>query len=154
MNRLVLILAIIFQGATAYAADLPSATISCERENADDVYIVHGTVEFPQGFEFYGPHMNKLAGQMNFAFADGNSVAYTKVTGHQIRRARRNEPDFYTFIATSQTGEMIQMYLRTEGYHEGFAFGEVVRQSGKTYSARSKIELDLKLKYNYREPGH
>lgn len=145
MKKLVFLLSMALQGATLLAAEIPSANILCEREDAKDVYLVNGSVQFPNGFEFYGPAMNKFVGKLNFAFADGteNSVAYTEVKGHQIQRARYNEPDFWTFIATSQSGETITLILRTSGYNSELAFGDVERQNGDKYSARCKVEVKL-----------
>lgn len=154
MKYLALVILTAFQYTTVLASEVPTATITCTRKVPGDVFIIGGTVQFNSGFEFYGPAMNKFVGKLSFGFADGtdNSVAYTTVQGNQVRRGRANEPDFWNFIAVSQKGELIQMTLRSEGFHEGFLFGDIQRQNGQHYSASCQIQMKVPASENNPRP--
>ena len=148
MKNFMIIVLTILQGSLTFAANRSKANIICDRKAASDVYHLEAYLLFPKGFISYGPTKNELNGEMNFSFLDGtdNSVAYTQVSGYQVKGAQFGHPDFWVFRAVSKKGEIITVDLRSDtvGYddYKGFLYGTIARQNGQKYSAICRFKIN------------
>jgi len=156
MKKLFLIVLMAFAGVSAWADEVRTAKIQCNGQQPDDVYYVQAELQFPGGYVNYGPSRNTFEGQMNFAFGDGtdNSVVYSKVQGSQIMPSRFEEPEFWSFVAFSGEGELIQMNLQSDRLRKGLYSGSIERQNGRSYSARCQIQISELVRRGPRYPRY
>lgn len=114
--------------ATTYAyaqTDAPKAAILCPvNETSGELRWASGEIQFPDGFEFYGPDRKRIEGSMSLRLPDRNctSIIHISLVGSHIRGEHFDSPDYWMLSGVSESGESIRFNLEQNRQSQNFAF--------------------------------
>lgn len=135
--------------ATVHAqTDIPTATILCPvNETSGDIRWARAEIQFPDGFEFYGPSRKTVNGSMSLQFSNENGtlapIVHLTLIGNHIRGERFDSPDYWLLNGVSEDGSLLRFNLEQSRQTQSFAFGEVYLASGQKLNAKCHVTLVL-----------
>lgn len=133
------------------------ATISCPvTESTGNVRWARAEIQFPDGFEFYGPARKTVQGSLSLQYSSGSelgtSIQHLTLVGSHIRGEHFNSPDYWLLIGKNNEGHIIRFNLEQNRQSQGFAFGEVYLENGQKLNLQCNVNLEFPPKTGTQKP--
>lgn len=157
MNSVIGVGILISTAAVHAQTAIPRATILCPvSETPGDLRWVRAEIQFPDGFEFYGPARKSINGSMSLQFPNGNggrtSIVHLTLVGNHIRGEHFDSPDYWLLNGVSEEGNLFRFNFEQSWQSQGFAFGEMYLENGQKLNAKCSVTLALPVKTGPKKP--